>query len=59
MKWFRVEDAPAQLYVLVEAESVEEACRIYMEEVPPDLSAAEASADEIADWKLDPSPQLM
>jgi hypothetical protein len=56
MKWFRVEDAGEKRVVLVEAESVQDACQVYLRDFPPDLYSKEASADEIATWLRDPWP---
>jgi hypothetical protein len=56
VKWFRVEDMAEGQVVLVLAHDVREACRVYMDNYPPDLYAKPATDTEITTWLANPTP---
>lgn len=57
MRWFRVEDVAEKRMVLVLATDVRDACRVYIDNYPPDLYAKSATDEEITDWLNDPTPR--
>jgi len=50
MTWYRVNDNSDGVTALVDADSVEQAVQIYLEQHPPDLLVEAASAAEIKQW---------
>ena len=57
MTWFRVEDDDRKQMFMVEAATVEEACRQYIDIFRPDIHARPATPQEIEEWLKDPWPR--
>lgn len=56
MKWFRVEDPAEKQVVLILAEDARAACKVYIDNYPPDIYAKPATEAEITNWLADPTP---
>lgn len=56
MKWFRVEDPAEHQAVLILAEDARSACKVYIDNYPPDIFATPATDHDINRWLAEPKP---